>query len=157
MEKKKQKKSSLSSAGDMNRAFFLKKEDRAPRWRLIDAHGKILGRLATEIATALTGKDKAIYTKHTDAGDYVVVINAQEVVVTGDKEEQKIYAHYTGYMGGLKERLFKDVMKKDPAFIIEHAVKGMLAKNKLNRKVIRKLKVYPTAEHPHIAQVETSR
>ena len=141
---------------DMNKAFFLKKEERAPRWRLIDAKGRILGRLATEIADILRGKDKPTFTEHTDAGDYVVVINAANIILTGDKMENKIYSHYTGYMGGLKERSAATMMAKDPAFLIEHAVKGMLPKNKLNRQVIRKLKVYAGANHPHQAQISSN-
>ena len=138
---------------DMNKAFFLKTEERNPQWRLIDAKGKVLGRLATEIADALRGKDKPTYTSHTDAGDYVVVINAADIVLTGDKMKDKIYSHYTGYMGGLKERSAETILAKNPAFLIEHAVKGMLPKNKLNRKVIKKLKVYAGAVHPHTAQI----
>ena len=137
---------------DMNKAFFLRKEDRDPKWRVIDAKGKILGRLATEVADILRGKDKPTYTSHADAGDYVVVINAADIVLTGDKMNQKIYASYSGYIGGLKERVAKDVQAKDPAYIIEHAVKGMLPKNKLRSVMLKKLKLYSGSEHPHQAQ-----
>lgn len=138
---------------DMNKAFLMKKEDRSPRWKLIDAKGKTVGRLATMIADTLRGKDKAEYTPHTDAGDYVVVINAAEVVFTGNKWEDKIYDRHTGWMGGYKEVAAKDMLKKHPERILEAAVKGMLPKNKLNRQVIKKLKIYAGAEHPHKAQV----
>lgn len=138
---------------DMNKAFLMKKEARSPRWKLIDAKGKTVGRLATLIADTLRGKDKAEYTPHTDTGDYVVVINAAEVVFTGNKWEDKIYDRYTGWMGGYKEVAAKDMLKKHPERILEAAVKGMLPKNKLNRQVIKKLKIYAGAEHPHQAQV----
>lgn len=138
---------------DMNSAFFLKNEARKPRWKLIDAKGKTVGRLATQIADMLRGKDKAEYTPHTDTGDYVVVINADKVVFTGDKWDDKEYDRYTGWMGGYKVILAKDVLKKHPERILEHAVKGMLPKNKLNRQIIKKLKIYAGSEHPHKAQV----
>ena len=141
---------------DMNTAFFLRREDRSPSWRLIDAEGKVLGRLATEIAEALRGKDKAEYTPHTDGGDYVVVINAEKVLLTGDKMRDKIYSRYTGYMGGLIETAARDVLKKHPTFLIEHAVKGMLPKNRLSRQIIKKLKVYAGPEHPHKSHVKSA-
>ena len=140
----------------MNRAFFLRKEDRDPQWRLIDAQGKVLGRLATEIAEALRGKDKPDYTPHTDGGDYVVVINAEKITLTGNKlngKKGKIYARYTGYIGGYKETTAKDMMENNPERLIEKAVKGMLPDNRLSRQVIKKLKVYAGSEHPHKAQV----
>jgi len=137
----------------MNRAFFLRKEDRSPKWRLIDAEGKVLGRLATEIAEALRGKDKPNYTPHTDCGDYIVVINAEKVALTGDKLEGKVYARYTGYIGGYKEETAKEVLEKHPTRLVEHAVKGMLPKNRLSNQIIKKLKVYAGPEHPHKAQV----
>ncbi len=141
---------------DMNRTFFLRKEDRTPAWRVIDANGAILGRLATEVADALRGKDKADYTPHTDGGDYVVIINAEKVALSGDKWECKEYARYTGWIGGYRVTKAKDMRAKDPARIIELAVRGMLPKNKLSRAIIKKLKVYAGSEHPHKAQVETS-
>ena len=137
----------------MNSAFFKKKEDRSPQWRLIDAEGKILGRLATEIAEILRGKDKAEYTPHTDCGDYVIVINAEKVALTGDKLKNMIYARYTGYMGGLRETSARDMLKKHPTHLVEHAVKGMLPKNRLSNQIIKKLKVYAGSEHPHKAQL----
>ena len=138
---------------DMNRAFFGKKEENKPKWRLIDATDKVLGRLSTEIADALRGKDVPEYTAHADMGDYVVVINAEKIKLTGKKWEDKIYRRHSGYMGGLKETTAKEMQKKDPRFIITHSVKGMLPKNKLSREMIKKLKVYAGPEHPHKAQV----
>ncbi len=138
---------------DFNRAFFLKKEDRKPRWIVIDAQDKVLGRMATEIADVLRGKHKPTYTPHQDAGDYVVVINAQEVKLTGNKWKGKIYDRYTGWMGGYKTMTAEEMMAKHPTQIIELAVKRMLPKSKLGRAMIKKLKVYLTSEHPHKAQV----
>ena len=140
---------------DMNRCLFVKKEVRAPKWRLVDASGKILGRLATEIADALRGKDKASYTPHTDAGDYVIVTNCEKIILTGNKWEDKIYSSFSGWRSGLKELSANEVFKKDPTLIVQYAVKGMLPKNKLSRQVIKKLKVYVGTDHPHKAQVET--
>lgn len=137
---------------DFNKSFRLKKEDHKPEWRIVDAQGKILGRLATQIADALRGKDKPYYTPHTDGGDYVVVINADKIKLTGDKLQSKIYARYTGYIGGYKTTTAKEMLKKHPTRLVEHAVKGMLPKNKLNRQIYKKLKVYAGPEHPHDAQ-----
>ena len=138
---------------DMNKAFYLKKEAKCPQWRLIDAEGQILGRLATKIADALRGKDKPTYTPHTDGGDYIVVINAEKVALTGNKMEDKIYDRYSGWIGGYKTATYKEMLAKHPTKIIEMAVKRMLPKNKLNRQVIKKLKVYVGPEHPHKAQL----
>ena len=140
---------------DMNKSFFLKNEDRKPKWHVIDASDKVLGRLATSIADILRGKDKPEYTPHTDSGDYVVVTNCDKIVLTGNKWEDKIYKSYSGWRGGLKERSAQDVLKKDPSFLIKAAVKGMLPKNNLSRSIIKKLKVYTGSEHPHEAQVNT--
>lgn len=142
---------------DMNKTFFLHKEDRRPQWRLIDAKGAILGRLACQIANALRGKDKPYFTPHDDAGDYVIVINADKVALTGDKWEGKIYERYTGWIGGYKVTKAKDMLAKHPTKLIELAVHGMLPKNKLNRQIIKKLKVYAGDQHPHMAQLETSK
>ncbi len=142
---------------DMNKAFYLHKEDRNPQWRLIDANGIILGRLATKVANALRGKDKPFYTPHDDAGDYVVVINADKVKLSGDKWEGKEYARYTGWIGGYKVTKAKDLLLKHPTQLVELAVRGMLPKNKLSKEVIKKLKVYAGSEHPHQAQIETSK
>lgn len=138
---------------DMNRAFFLKKEARNPQWRVIDAKGEVLGRLATQIADILRGKDKPAFTHHTDAGDYVVVINAQDVVLTGDKWDGKVYDRYTGWMGGYKTETARVKHTKRPGDLVLFAVRGMLPKNKLSRQIIKKLKVYAGSEHPHQAQM----
>jgi len=140
---------------DLNRTFFLRKEDRKPAWRLIDAEGKVLGRLATMVADALRGKDKPGFTNQTDGGDYIVVINAEKVKLTGDKLTQKEYISYSGWMGGKSTRTVREVMEKKPEWIIQHAVKGMLPKNRLSRELFKKLKVYAGSEHPHKAQVSS--
>ncbi len=121
-------------------------------WFLVDADGKTLGRLATEIARRLRGKHKAIYTPHVDTGDYIVVINAEKVRVSGNKAKDKIYYHHSGYMGGLKETNFTDMIERAPHRVIELAVKGMLPKTPLGRAMYRKLKVYAGAQHQHAAQ-----
>lgn len=139
---------------NFNKVFFLRKEDRAPQWRLIDAQGKILGRLATEVADVLRGKDKPSYTPHIDAGDYVVIINADQVKLTGDKWKGKEYDRYTGWMGGYKTLTAQELVKKHPTKLVEYAVRGMLPKNKLSRQIIKdKLKVYAGGKHPHAAQL----
>jgi large subunit ribosomal protein L13 len=121
-------------------------------WYVIDATGKTLGRMATEIARRLRGKHKPEYTPHIDTGDYIVVINAEKVAVTGNKASDKMYHHYTGYMGGLKTTNFEKLVVENPERIIQTAVKGMLPKNPLGRAMFRKLKVYAGAEHQHAAQ-----
>lgn len=138
---------------DMNKTFFLKKEKRNPRWRLIDAEGLIVGRLATKIADILRGKDTPHYTRHTDGGDYVVVINADKVKFTGNKMEQKEYQWYTGYIGGLKTLTAEQMLVKHPDEILRHAVKGMLASTKMARAQLKKLKIYAGTVHPHAAQI----
>lgn len=122
------------------------------KWYVIDATDKTLGRLSTEIATRLRGKHKPIYTPHVDCGDYIIVINAEKVKVTGNKATQKVYRHHTGFMGGLRERSYKEMMEKHPERIIEKAVKGMLPKSSLGSQMYRKLKVYAGSEHEHQAQ-----
>lgn len=122
------------------------------KWYVVDAEGKTLGKLAVEIAMTLRGKKKPIYTPHVDCGDYVVVINAEKVAVTGKKESDKIYKHHSGYPGGLKEVALKDLRARKPEEIIRHAVKGMMPKGKLGRQMFKKLKVYSGSEHPHKAQ-----
>jgi len=119
---------------------------------MVDATGMTLGRLATQIATVLKGKHKPIYTPSMDCGDYVIVINADKVRVTGRKLDQKIYYHFSGYPGGLKEVLLRDQMSQHPDRVMQAAVRGMLPHNKLGRQLIKKLKVYAGAEHPHAAQ-----
>lgn len=121
-------------------------------WRLVDAKGKILGRLATEIASRLRGKHKAEYTPHIDTGDYIVVINAAEVRVSGNKGADKIYHRHSGYPGALKSISFEKQLRKRPEKIIETAVRGMLPRGPLGRAMFRKLRVYPAAEHSHAAQ-----
>ena len=134
------------------KTFSAKKERVERDWFIIDAEGKVLGRLATEIARRLRGKHKPEYTPHVDTGDYIVVINAEKVRVTGNKFNDKAYYRHSGYPGGLKTRMFKDVQDEKPEYIIEKAVKGMLPKNVLGREMFRKLKVYAGTEHPHTAQ-----
>lgn len=143
----------MAPSDTMNSAFFLRKEDRAPQWRLVDAEGKILGRLATEIADILRGKDKPIYTPHTDCGDYVVVINADKVALTGNKWEQKQYDRYSGYIGGYKVDTAKTVREKRPTDLLYLAVKRMLPKNRLSGVMLTKLKLYVGTQHPHAAQL----
>ena len=121
-------------------------------WYIIDAEGKTLGRMATEIARRLRGKHKPIYTPHVDTGDYIVVINAEKVRVSGRKSTDKLYHHHTGYIGGLKTISFDKLVEKAPERIIEKAVKGMLPKNSLGRAMFRKLKVYAGGTHQHAAQ-----
>ncbi len=134
------------------KTFMAKAESVERRWLLVDAEGQTLGRLATQIATFLRGKHKAEYTPHVDTGDYVVVINADKVVVSGNKEAQKMYRRHSGYPGGMKEVVYQDMMKKHPERILESAVRGMLPKNSLGRQMYRKLKVYTGPDHPHAAQ-----
>jgi len=121
-------------------------------WFLVDAENKILGRLASKIALILRGKNKPIFTPHLDTGDFVIVINARKVKLTGKKLKDKIYYHYTGYPGGLKSITAKDLLQTKPEEIIRKAVWGMLPKTKLGRKMLSKLKVYPENQHPHEAQ-----
>lgn len=139
---------------DMNKAFYLKTEDRNPRWHLLDADGEVVGRFATKIADLLRGKGKVDYTPHTDSGDYVVVLNVEKIRFTGDKMEDKEYTWYTGWMGGQKSATAAEKLKKDPGFLLEHAVKGMLQKeNRIARKQIKRLKLFKGTEHPHAAQI----
>ena len=121
-------------------------------WYLVDADGKTLGRLATEIARRLRGKHKPIYTPHVDTGDYIVVVNAEKVRVTGNKRQDKMYHHHTGYIGNLKSISLEKLLAKAPERVIESAVKGMLPKNPLGRAMYKKLKVYAGPEHKHTAQ-----
>lgn len=123
-----------------------------PKWFVVDAEGKVLGRLAVKIADIIRGKNKPTYTPHLDTGDYVVVINAEKVVLTGSKETQKVYQRYSGYMGGLKEQTAADVRAKTPERLIEDAVWGMLPKGRLGRAVFKKLKVYAGPANQHEAQ-----
>ena len=121
-------------------------------WYLVDAQEQVLGRLASEVATRLKGKHKPIYTPHVDTGDYIVVINAEKVHVSGNKEDQKLYQWHTGHPGGIKSRNLKSMREKSPVSIIESAVKGMMPKSKLGREMMSKLKIYAGDVHPHSAQ-----
>jgi large subunit ribosomal protein L13 len=122
------------------------------KWWVVDAKDKSLGRLASEVAKILRGKHKVIFTPHVDTGDFVIVINAEQVKVTGNKADGKIYYRHSGYVGGMKSRSFSELVALKPTAPVEIAVKGMLPKNALGRKMIKKLKVYAGAEHPHVAQ-----
>jgi large subunit ribosomal protein L13 len=122
------------------------------KWYVVDAEGQTLGRLATEIAHILRGKNKPQYTPHVDTGDFVVAVNAEKVVVTGRKAEQKVYRRHSGYPGGLKETSYEQMMERRPTEILRRAVKGMMPKNRLARQQLRKLKIYAGPEHPHAAQ-----
>jgi len=134
------------------KTFVAKEHEIEKKWYLIDAKEKVLGRLASEIATILRGKNKPIFTPHMDAGDYVVLINADKVILTGDKIEKKIYYHHSGYVGGLKKTTAKEMLVKKPENLIKFAVKGMLPKNSLGRRQLTKLKIYSGQDYPHQAQ-----
>ncbi|WP_417345001.1 50S ribosomal protein L13 [Ferrimonas sp.] len=134
------------------KTFTAKPESVQRDWFVIDADGKTLGRLATEVARRLRGKHKPEYTPHVDTGDYIVIINAEKVTVTGNKSQNKMYYSHSGYPGGIKEINFADLQARKPEMIIEKAVKGMLPKGPLGRAMFRKLKVYAGAEHAHAAQ-----
>ncbi len=131
---------------------FIKTEDADKKWFVIDATDQVLGRLATKAASVIRGKNKAIFTPNMDTGDFVIVINAGKVKMTGKRELQKTYFRHSGYPGGGRTSSFAEMMEKRPEFVIEKAVKGMLPKNRLGRKLVTKLKVYAGAEHPHAAQ-----
>ena len=122
------------------------------KWYVVDAEGKTLGRLASEVAKVLRGKNKAIFTPHADCGDYVIVVNAEKIAVTGKKLDQKMYYHHSDYVGGMKETNLKDMLAKHPDRVIEHAVKGMLPKGPLGREMYKKLFVYAGPDHKHAAQ-----
>lgn len=131
---------------------FIRTEDADRKWYLVDAKDQILGRLATQIARIIRGKNKPIFTPNMDTGDFVVVINADKVKVTGKRETLKQYIRHSGYPGGQKITSIQNMMAKKPEFVIENAVKGMLPKNRLGRKLVKKLKVYAGENHPHTAQ-----
>ena len=135
----------------MNTQSF-KKSDIEESWILVDAKGKTLGRLAAQIAQILSGKNKPEYTPNADMGDFVVVVNAKDIHVTGQKKDQKKYYRHSGYPGGIKSKLLGEVLEDSASEVIKSAVKGMLPKSKLGRKMFSKLKVYDESEHPHIAQ-----
>jgi large subunit ribosomal protein L13 len=135
------------------KTFIAKKEEAERNWVLIDAADKVVGKVAVEIASILRGKTKPVFTPHVDTGDFVVVINAEKVKLTGNKLEQKTYYHHSGYMGGIKAATAKSLMAKNPEEILKHAVKGMLPKNSLGKSMFKKLKVYTGSNHPHEAQM----
>lgn len=134
------------------KTFSAKSSNIKKNWYLIDATGKILGRLATELSRYLRGKHKVEYTPHIDTGDYIIVLNAKKILVTGKKNQDKIYYHHTGYIGGIKSYSFKEMIQRCPERIIERAVKGMLPRGPLGRMMFKKLKVYAGDTHNHAAQ-----
>ncbi|MGL5006214.1 MAG: 50S ribosomal protein L13 [Plesiomonas sp.] len=134
------------------KTFVAKPETVKRDWYVVDANGKTLGRLATELARRLRGKHKAEYTPHVDTGDYIIVLNADKVAVTGNKRSDKVYYRHSGYIGGMKSATFEEMIAKHPERVIEIAVKGMLPKGPLGRAMFRKLKVYAGATHDHAAQ-----
>ncbi len=134
------------------KTYSAKKEDLKQEWYLVDAQDRILGRLATQIANILRGKNKPVFTPYADAGDFVIVTNAEKIRLTGKKLENKCYYRHTGYPGGLKTSTAQEILTKKPEQLIELAVKGMLPKNRLGRKLIKKLKIYAGTAHPHEAQ-----
>ncbi|HUI64896.1 MAG TPA: 50S ribosomal protein L13 [Bacteroidota bacterium] len=131
---------------------FFSTSENTPKWHLLDADGKTLGRIASEAARLLRGKHKVEFTPNADMGDYVVVVNAAKVYVSGKRAELKEYFHYTGYPGGATFEKFQDVLRKSPQRVFEHAVRGMLPHNRLGRQIIKKMKVYSGPDHPHSAQ-----
>ncbi len=137
------------------KTYLAKKETVQPKWYLIDAEGQVLGRLAVKVANIIRGRNKATYTPHVDTGDFVIVINASKVVLTGKKEAVTEYMSFSGYVGGEKYRKLTDVRTKKPDFIVMQAVKGMLPKNRLAAKMLTKLRVFAGPEHPHAAQNPT--
>ena len=132
--------------------YSAKKSDNQGKWGLVDAKGAVLGRLAAEIASRLQGKHNPLYTPHVDSGDWIVVINADKIVLTGRKLDQKQYYRHSGYIGGLKSTTARELQEKKPEDLIRFAVKGMLPKNRLGKKQLKKLKVYAGDQHPHEAQ-----
>ena len=134
------------------KTFSARPSDVHRQWLVVDAAGRTLGRLATQVAMALRGKHKPIYTPHVDTGDFVVVVNAAQVQLTGRKLDQKMYYRHSGYMGGLKAQSARQLMSRKPEEVLRHAVRGMLPKNSLGRQLLRKLKIYAGGDHPHEAQ-----
>jgi large subunit ribosomal protein L13 len=137
---------------EMMKTIWTKEADVERNWYIVDAEGKTLGRLASQIAAVLRGKHKPIYNPSVDTGDFVIVVNADKIHVTGRRMDQKKYYTHSGYQGGLKERTLRQMMEKSPERVIQLAVRGMLPKNVLGRKMIKKLKVYAGPDHPHAAQ-----
>ncbi len=136
----------------MEKTYVTKEKDVQREWHVVDATGQTLGRLATQVAYILRGKHKPIYSSSVDTGDYVIVVNAEKIHVTGRKLDQKIYYRHSGYPGGLKTVTLRNLLQRHPTRVIEHAVRGMLPKNRLGRRMFKKLKVYAGPDHPHAAQ-----
>jgi large subunit ribosomal protein L13 len=134
------------------KTYLPKVDEITPEWFLVDAEGKTVGHLAVKIANIVRGRHKPTWTPHLDTGDFVVVVNADKVVFSGNKESQKIYQSYSGWMGGQKEQVAKDVRAKKPTQILEQAVKGMVPRTRLGRQQLKKIKIYAGSEHPHAAQ-----
>ncbi len=141
-----------TSSGGLVKSYMARPLEVERNWYVIDAEGKTLGRLASEIARVLRGKNKPQYTPHVDVGDFVVVVNAEKVVVTGKKAEQKVYRRHSGYPGGMKETSYERMLERRPGEILRKAVYGMMPKSRLARQQMRKLKIYAGPEHPHAAQ-----
>jgi large subunit ribosomal protein L13 len=138
------------------KTMFVKPAEVERRWFMIDAEGKVLGRVAAKVASIVRGKNKAIYAPHQEMGDFVVIVNADKIVVTGRKAQQKLYYHHTGYPGGLKVHTYEKVAAKHPTQPLENAIKGMLPKGPLGRKLAKNAKIYAGAAHPHTAQNPTA-
>jgi large subunit ribosomal protein L13 len=136
----------------VEKTYVTKREDVDREWYVVDASGQTLGRLASRVARILRGKHKPVYSTSVDTGDYVIVVNAERIHVTGRKLDQKIYYRHSGYPGGLREISLRNLLQKHPTRVIEHAVRGMLPKNRLGRRMFKKLKVYAGPDHPHAAQ-----
>ncbi len=136
----------------MNTTYMANAQNTERKWYVVDADGMVLGRLAAQVANILRGKNKPVYTPHVDTGDYVIIVNASKIVLTGKKLDQKIYRHHSGYAGGLKEIKYRALIAEKPEFAVRHAIVGMLPKGPLGRKMATKLHVYAGAEHEHAAQ-----
>jgi len=134
------------------KTYSAKKEDIIKKWYLIDASGKNLGRLSTRIAKILRGKDKVLFTPHVDCGDFVIVINAKHIKVSGNKIDDKLYYRHSGYVGNLKSTNLRDMLAKHPEFVLRHSIKGMIPHNILGRQILKKLKIYAGGSHPHQSQ-----
>ena len=146
----------MAMTSHLHKTWNAKPGEITRRWYVVDAEGQTLGRLATRIADVLRGKDKPTYTPHVDTGDFVVVVNAEKIYVTGNKLDQKMYHRHSGYPGGLRSRPLREQLERRPTEVIRKAVKGMLPRNKLGRAQIGKLKIYAGPEHPHEAQAPES-
>jgi large subunit ribosomal protein L13 len=139
------------------KTYSVKASEIKREWHVIDATDKVLGRLATEVARLLMGKHKPMFSRHLDTGDYVVVVNAEKICISGNKEKKKLYYRHSGYPGGLKSISLEEMLKTRPDWVVEQAVKGMLPRNRLGNSMIKKLKVYVGDAHPHLAQTRVSK